>query len=225
MTPLIVVPTRREAAGGERCFVAGVGAAAGDALRARLREARPGVVIHTGFCGALDPSLRAGDLVLVRRVEREGQPPLEPALHLLEASRKELRRRGLRFVTSGILTVDAPAGQRRKLAYWNARGTAGIDMESAHVAAACEEAGVPWIAVRAVVDTARQSLPAAVRRWRAEADERAVVRAALVRPWDWPAYARLAWQARLAARALERGLPCMLAGAAAPPPDELLPLV
>ena len=49
---------------------------------------------------------------------------------------------------------------------------AGVDMESYELAEALDAAGVPWLALRSVLDPAGSVLPAPVARWTSEADDR-----------------------------------------------------
>lgn len=54
------------------------------------------------------------------------------------------------------MTVDDKAAAQA------ATGAAGVDMESAAVAAVAEAAGVPFLVLRVVLDRADQSLPSAI---------------------------------------------------------------
>jgi nucleoside phosphorylase len=225
MTALIVVPTSREAVTGGNILVCGSGVGVRDMVAARVAVDRPSVVVLAGFCGGLDPSIAAGGLILVRRVLADGQEEIEPDLALFEAARRALRDRGRAFVSSRVLTVDAPLSTRvAKTDLWNVHGAGGVDMETYWVAEAARSQGVPWIALRAVLDTAHESLPQAVRDWRRESDEGAVMRSAARRPQDWAAYARLALHMRKARRSLKLALPVVLHALATGSAVESLPL-
>jgi adenosylhomocysteine nucleosidase len=201
-----------------RIFVCGAGEAAGAAMKARLARGEVGLVVLAGFCGALDPSLSAGSLILSREVLMEGADPLAPDADATESVRKRLHLQNAAFVSSRLLTVAEPAGDpREKTDLWNVHGAGGVDMETYHVARACHDAGVPWIAIRAVLDPARRTLPRAVRAWQQESDEAAIRRDALRRPQDWPRYAALALDLRKAARALHQQLPGVVASVQLPP--------
>ncbi len=209
MKTLLVAPTRREAAviGGD-VLVSGSAALARRGVTAALDERRPDAVLIAGVCGGLDPSLAPGALILARRVVSEGQPELAPDGALFEAARRALRASGLQFASSTLLTADRPLGTRReKTDAWNAHGAAGVDMETYGVVAAVQARAIPWIALRAVLDPAREALPRELLDWRGEDDERAIVRRIGRRPVAWPAYARLALQMRRALHALVRGVP------------------
>lgn len=224
MRTLVVAPTPREA----RMLSGNVLTARTPvAVLARLAEQPADVVLIAGVCGGLDPSLAAGALVLARRAVVDGRPDLTPDDALVAAARRALRALRQPFVSSTLLSVNQPLATRRdKTEAWNTYGAAGVDMETYALAEGLAERGAPWLALRAVLDPAGAALPAAVAGWRGEQDERAIVRSALRRPLDWPAYARLALQSRTALRALSRAVPAVVGAigeihdlAQARPPD------
>lgn len=210
MRRLLVVATRREARatgiGEDVLLVSGSGPGAGEAVRARITAGAPPAIIIAGVCGALDPSLRPGTLVLGRVVQREGYPELRPDRQLFDDVRAMLRQRKVRFVSSALLTVPAAIGSRAsKMGLWNTYGAGGVDMESYWVAEAAEKAGAPWMVIRCVLDTAAESLPPSLRTWSGEGDEREILTRAATHPFEWPAFARLAVEWRAARRPLRRG--------------------
>lgn len=207
MSLLLAAPTPREArAIGQECRVVGAGGAAAPALAAMLREERPDAVLVAGLCGGLDPSLRAGTLILAREAIDEDGDGLRPHAATLAGARRALRNAGPRFVCSRLVTVRAPVATRAaRRDLWNAHGAAGADMETAALARVAAEHGVGWMALRAVIDPADMALPRALRGWRDPADERALLRELALRPRDWPACARLALALRPALRALRTG--------------------
>ena len=77
---LIVAPTRRELGGlrdgrnGHRTALCGVGLEAGERVAALLDAAPCSLLVSLGFAGALDPSLRPGDLIAAEGFTRA--PPL-----------------------------------------------------------------------------------------------------------------------------------------------------
>ena len=103
--------------------VSGVGLNAARKAAKRLLLQRPSLVIAAGFCGALNPSLKVGDVVK--------SPHILTVDHL----------------------VSDPAEKCQLSRFHDA-----VDMESAAVEAVCAEAGVPFLAVRAVSDTADTTL-------------------------------------------------------------------
>ncbi len=123
----------------------------------RLLEARPAVVAVAGVAGGLDPSLRAGDIVVASEVrDATGRITLREAAPLVA----ELRRAGLRVRTGPVLSLDRIAGdadEREKLA---ATGALAVDMESAAIARAAraQPHRPPVAVVRVIVDTATSPL-------------------------------------------------------------------
>jgi len=185
--------------------VGGIGARpAARAAAAALRD-RPAALLCAGFCGAADPSLRAGDLVAAEEVVdgATGRSfAADPALLAAAPG-----RRG-RLTTLPRMATDP----RVKLAV----GGLAVDMESAAVAAVAADAGVPFLALRAVSDTAGQRLPAlgtaidAEGRLRAGAAARHLAR----RPREIAMLARIAPASMRAGRALSAGLVQTLGGVA-----------
>jgi hypothetical protein len=212
MRTLYVAPMTREAraCGAAPC---GAGPRAAEhierALASGARDATSaGAIVLAGVCGGLDPSLAPGAVIVARRVTDAGGHGIDVEPHLLDAARAHLRAAGITFVSAALLTVDAPLmGADARRDAWNAHGAAGIDMETYGVAQAALRHRIPWIAVRVVLDPAGASLPPSLDNWRDESDERDIIRAALRRPREWPAYVRLALQSRAAMRALARSAP------------------
>jgi adenosylhomocysteine nucleosidase len=229
MDVLIATPTRREAdaiAGRARVIVTGTGGAA-DELTHAINEQRPGVVIVAGYCGALDPSLRAGDVVISRMAAQAGSPELLPEKGLIDHVRDEFHRRKSVFVYSRLLTtVHAVASKSDKLALWNEFGAAGVDMETYPLAKAAEDARIPWVAVRVVLDAANTALPASLDGWQEDGDERQALKRAALRPREWQSYGRLGLAYRRASKALPRAVAIVRAAAQQPWERDLsLPLV
>ncbi len=203
MRPRVIAPTEREARaiGNEA-----VACPASDAARVidELRRSQPfDVLVIAGVCGGLDPSLPPGSIILARAVATVARDDLVPDTRGFSAARRALRGSNARFVSSKMLTLERPAASRAvKTALWNTYGAGGVDMETYQLATLAEEQGVPWLALRAVLDSSCSSLPASLREWSADASERAIALHAARRPWEWPAVARLAWQMRAACQAL-----------------------
>jgi hypothetical protein len=207
MRTLYVAPMTREAraCGAAPC---GAGPRAGEHVERALASGAYDAVVIAGICGGLDPSLAPGAVVIARRVTGPAGHGIDVEPLVLDAVRNRLRAARIPFVSASLLTVDRPlagAGARRDA--WNAHGAAGIDMETYGVAQAALRHGVPWIALRIVLDPAGASLPPSLADWRDESDERDIIRTALRRPREWPGYARLAFQSRATMRALARSAP------------------
>ncbi|MBN1441754.1 MAG: hypothetical protein JXA90_03545 [Planctomycetes bacterium] len=170
---------------------------------------RPGAVLSVGYGGALSSDLRSGDLVLAERVEAE--PPAaeryEPDARLLEEAAAVSPGRG-RIVRGTILTLAAPrARASEKRALGADTGASIADMETAGVARAAAEEGVPAVFVRAVVDEAGDDLPPAVDTFIDARGRPRILRIALAligRPRTLASVLRLRSQSRRASAALSR---------------------
>ena len=126
-----------------------------------------GPVVVAGFGGAVDPSLRPGDVVVATEVRGPGGTAVPcRSADLLAAA---LRQRGLTVRTGPIRTVPRAvlsAGARAEVA---ADGALAVDMESAPLLSAAGDR--PVAAVRVVVDAPGHPLlsprvvPAGLRAW------------------------------------------------------------
>lgn len=125
--------------------------AAAAAPLAAERDAAAVAVV--GVCGAADPELRAGDLLLATELRRPGAETirLEPPVGLLAA----LRDAGLSVSHGPIAGVEHPAGRQRRRELWRS-GVSAVDMESSWLADAAD--GRPLIVLRAIADEAQRSL-------------------------------------------------------------------
>ena len=149
---LCAVPAERRAlAALERPGVSlrssGMGAGAADRAAARLLADGPRAVVAAGFCGGLDPSLRVGDLVAAEAVTDEDGARLPADPGLLAAAPG---RRGVLVSARRLARTPADRSRLEGLA---------VDLESAAIARRCAEAGVPFLALRAVTDEAGHVLP------------------------------------------------------------------
>ena len=164
-------------------------------------------LVSWGVAGALDPSLRPGTLVLaVVATAMDGTTWTGDSRwreRLLEVADPELP------VTGGTLLQadDVMAGAEEKRAEFERTGACVVDTETGAVAAAAQAAGVPWVAVRAVVDPAGFDLPHAAL---AAVDEDGhthpgrVITASLRRPQELPRLMRLGRDFGAAKRTLRR---------------------
>jgi adenosylhomocysteine nucleosidase len=191
----------------------GVGTAASERVLAWLLNGplfgnvpyRPRLVLSAGFCGALRPGLRVGDLVLATGVADTAGNTWEttwPADLPAGEWRPPLHR-------GRLLTVPALAGDpQQKREFGRRHDALAADMESAAVARLCRLHEVPFGCLRAVSDDEATPLSprlvdlfgsGRVRPWR-------VLRAAALRPRLLTEFWRLAAATRTAARQLGLGL-------------------
>jgi 4-hydroxy-3-methylbut-2-en-1-yl diphosphate reductase len=124
------------------------------ARSAAVRAARTAAdaVAVAGFCGALDPALQPGDLVVATEIRGPGGAVACPTATLLAGA---LRRRGLTVHEGPVVSTTrlVRGAERPRLA---ATGAIACDMESAWLADGA--AGRPLAVVRAVVDTPAREL-------------------------------------------------------------------
>ncbi|HXP85748.1 MAG TPA: hypothetical protein VN841_13575 [Bryobacteraceae bacterium] len=139
-------------------------------------------IISTGFCGALDPALAAGAIVVC------GETPVRPAASFVQGE----------IVSADRVTVTA--GEKRALR--QSSGAAAVDMEFAEVKRIAGEWGVPVRAIRAVSDVAAEDMPLDFNRYRdrqGRFSRGRIALAALARPFVIPGLLRLERNCRLAA--------------------------
>ncbi len=122
------------------------------ATRALVDAHSPPWILSCGFCGALRPGMKRGDVVMADSVaDTHGQmlafdlkmPPPPPGLHI-----------------GRLLTADhivREIDEKRDLA--ERFGAIAVDMESLAVAQVCRDTGTKFLAVRAVSDDLSADLP------------------------------------------------------------------
>jgi adenosylhomocysteine nucleosidase len=142
---------------------AGVGrirAAAG--ARLLIRRFSPQGLVSFGFAGGLTPELTRGTLIIGTEVVCEdGSGKWAVASRDLvkqfcaAADAEELPMQQGRLVSSRYIVAD-PAS---KADLRNKSGACAVDMETVGIAEAADETGLPWVAVRAIVDRATDTLP------------------------------------------------------------------
>jgi hypothetical protein len=122
------------------------------------------------------------------------------------------------FAAPGALLSGAEpiATVADKAAAFRDTGAVAVDMESLGVAAAAAAHGLPFIAVRVIVDTAADSLPAAVTAAShgGQISPKRLMGGLAAAPWELAGVIRLARRYRAAIRSLET---VARAGLSAPP--------
>jgi adenosylhomocysteine nucleosidase len=142
-------------------------------------------LVSTGFCGALDPALAIGDIVVT------GEPPatLRPFI------------RGLLHSADRVAVTAKEKKELRKTS-----GAVAVEMESAAVAEKAAEWGVPFRCIRVVSDVACEDLPLDFNRFRDAAGRFALGRIAVhatIHPFTvLPALLRLNRNCRYAGKQL-----------------------
>ena len=166
-------------------------------LRDALVQSHPAAILSFGICGALDPGLKVGDLVIGSAVNGLQTDPEWTTR--LAACLPAARVGG--FAAGDEMVADASA----KAALRVQSGAMAVDMES-HVVAAV---GIPFAILRVVSDLADQSLPPAARvglKADGRPDISAVLKSLLADPGQARALIRTARDVETAYRALGNAL-------------------
>jgi adenosylhomocysteine nucleosidase len=131
-------------------------------LEHALTFLKPSSILVTGYAGALDPSLKAGDLVVAPRasmIGKAGDPhdswELGPAEELAHVA----TRAGLPAFVGEILTSPRPVVRAitKSRLFRDSRASA-VDMETAALARTAAQACIPVGCVRAITDEAGENL-------------------------------------------------------------------
>jgi hopanoid-associated phosphorylase len=160
-------------------------------------------IISFGVAGGLSPSLSPGDVVVASSVitargsSRTSAGWSKSLLRLLP---------GAHHIP--IFGAEKPAVTvLEKEALWSETGAGAVDMESGAVAEAAAQFCLPYAVLRVVLDPASRALPPSALAGAREdgtTDAKAVVKALMKRPQDFPALMRLAEDNRRANDALLR---------------------
>ena len=131
---------------------------------------KPAYVILMGAAGAAAPGLKIGDIVIIEKILRKEGPIHDTKktavssiflchAGLNEHARQILLQAGLQPVFGNCLTVERFVHLRKKKDWIHKTFNAGvIEMESSAMATVLSAAGVPFINVRVISDTAEKSI-------------------------------------------------------------------
>lgn len=192
-------------------LVTGEGAVCAErALRTALARTRPARLLLLGISGGLSPDLRALDVIVATRV-RDGRTdvgtPDSAWCSLAHATPTTI-------VVSPTILHTSAAKQAAHEAL-GIDGPAAVDLESGAFARLADEFGLPFTILRAISDTATESLPLDLERFR-DPDGRirrnAIARHAALRPRTWPGLIGLARRTRACAERLAACVETTLAG-------------
>lgn len=191
-----------------RIVCAGASNARAALLARQFVDAGVEALLSFGIAGALDPALANGTLLVAKAVvtdegesytcDRDWQEALRGAL----AETRQPCRQGAILGSSRLWREPGD-----KSALFARMGCLAVDMESGAVAAIAAEAGLPFLAVRAVADRAQDALPPLVEDAVKPDGMPAVWRtlgALLWHPAQLPATLRLARQSERALARLRR---------------------
>ncbi len=142
--------------------VSGMGGALAAIAARSLADAGAVRLMSFGMAGGLDPKLSAGTVVVPTEVISLGGTRFKTSAEWREQLCRGIARR--RTSVGGVLLssaapVDAVAD---KAALFRETGAVAVDMESLGIAEVAAARGLPFMAVRVIVDTAGDVLPRAV---------------------------------------------------------------
>jgi adenosylhomocysteine nucleosidase len=191
-----------------------------DGLCKLLSTLEVGRVLVIGVSGALSQTLGAGSLVVSERVLSESGGLVLDANEALVARASELCVAPRAVLISAQQLADTPAAKRRLLDLIDTLAgaaqplhCAAVDLESAAYARAAVEAGVPWLCLRAISDTAEEGLPALLNRCRdggGAVQRGRVARSLFTEPRAVPALLSLRQRVRRCASVLERAAQALI---------------
>ncbi|MBI3858708.1 MAG: nucleoside phosphorylase [Thaumarchaeota archaeon] len=120
------------------------------------------MILEVGICGGLDPSLTAGDFVVVDEAfvdegttlhYRPTASPVAPSRRTTSFLTDFLRKKGFEFAVGGVWTTDAPYRETRaKVRRFRGRGALGVNMESSAVFTVAKHRGVEIASLQVVSD-------------------------------------------------------------------------
>ena len=199
---------------GTRIALSGMGGAAATQSARSLAEGGVAALVSWGMAGGLDPAFEPGTIFLPSEVVGTCGSPVLPTdqawrEHLgyqLRLSQSHGHRPVQPVLGGRLVTVATAVGtEAEKALLFKETRAAAVDMESLAIAEVAQIRGLPFIAVRVIVDGAADSLPRAVT---AAADREGHLQigrllGALARtPGELPALIRLGQRYRAANRSL-----------------------
>ncbi len=139
----------------------GIGITDAAKLTARVMETGAAGLLSIGTAGGLQPDLRAGALLLPGCIRRAGGKSFaaDPEWHArVHAALKQTDR----VHTGDLLSVNCVVRHPdEKESLFRQTQAIGVDMESAGLAEIAAHAGLPFLVLRVVMDTAADTIPKA----------------------------------------------------------------
>ncbi|MBV8810030.1 MAG: hypothetical protein JO033_15265 [Acidobacteriaceae bacterium] len=165
-------------------------------MLAELSSSKLEAVVSTGWCGAVDPHLREGQIVAASQVI---DPTTNETFDCAKLPTADSFVEGV-LVSQDRIAIDAAEKQRL-----SSGGAIAVDMESAGVAMRTRKAGLPFYCIKVVSDRADESFPFDLNQMRTHEGRIArgkIVIQALTHPNQLPLLFRLKRRTEEAARAL-----------------------
>jgi len=194
-----------ELANGVLLCVSGMGAGQARTAGQRLLERGANALLSWGTAAALDNRLRPGHVLLPATV-LDADRLVVTVSHQWHEQLREQFSHYFSVCTRPLVEADQiltlPA-QKREL--FERSGAACADMESAALGKVAGQAGVPFVVIRTISDTANMTLPVWISRnvdTSGRLQTSALVLSLLIHPLDWPRVIRLAHGFNVARRSL-----------------------
>jgi len=146
--------------GGELAVtLSGVGIERAAAAAGFLADIGATALINIGISGALNPDMKAGDLVLASTVMDEDGAVFEVNKRLLGSALKIFEAASINVKKDLIISTKRPLlDENSKKKIYKETGALVVDMESAGVAAAAAKKGLPFFIMRLVSDEAGEAI-------------------------------------------------------------------
>lgn len=177
---------------------------AGATLAALLGERRSNLegVLLIGVAGGIDPELETGDILLADRYALQNGASLgagqaiTPDDRMFKSAEQAALDLSVPIFNGAALTVDHLVAEiEERVELRKQYQATSVNMEDYRVAEAAKNAGVPFLSVRVVLDTANQSLPGYLPGLAKSPYK--VVTNVLMMPWRIPTMLRLKKQLQL----------------------------
>jgi adenosylhomocysteine nucleosidase len=121
-------------------------AEAAEVARSKMPNGSTEAVVSTGFCGALDPQLKVGDIFVATSIQVGGE--LQPV------STPQCTRA---HHTGTLVSMDRVAQTTEEKRDLCSAGARAVEMEAAGVLSRVREWGMPFYCIRSVTDLAHES--------------------------------------------------------------------
>jgi adenosylhomocysteine nucleosidase len=184
--------------------VGGMGGVLAASAARRLAEAGAAGLLSFGFAGGLDPALGAGAVVCPAEVVSGSGARFAVSTDWRERLRAATAARRP-LVAGALLTRAAPIDSvADKALAFRETGAVAVDMESSAVAEVAAAFGLPFMALRVIVDTAADVLPQSVldASCAGNLNMRRLLGGLALAPWELFALIRLAQRYRAATLSL-----------------------
>lgn len=185
--------------------ISGIGPQAACTAATMLVEHGAAALLSWGCAGALSKNLAPGDLLIPRAVLAENGKILHPdsiwRKRLTTQLSSTLKWHEDMLVESGKMI----SGIEEKQTVAHTSGAIAVDMESAAIGRVARQAGIPFMVIRAVADSADEALPSCIVKMTPDNKQlqtRHLLPALISQPGLWPAMIRLGLHFRTATHTL-----------------------